>query len=316
MIITLIIVSIIVFIVIQLPAGDYLSSYIADYETKGQSINQDIVEVLREQYHLDDPLYKQYLSWIKGFFIGDFGYSLDWQSPVRVLIGERLLLTIIMVLLTMVFNWIVAFTIGLYSATHKYSIGDHFATFLGFLGISIPGFALAIIIMWFAVSVFGISIGGLFSKEFVNAPWSIERIYDMIKHLYVPIIVIGLSGTAFLIRILRANLLDELSKPYVEAAKAKGVHRIKLLLKYPLRIAILPFISTAGWEIPNTISRQLIVAIVLGIPVLGPLLVTALKNQDMYLAGTILLFLSLLTIIGTFISDILLAWVDPRIRLD
>jgi len=314
MVVTLILVSIMTFVVIQLPPGDYLTSYVAQLSQAGQTMDQETLRSLEIRYGLDQPMYVQYFKWIGGFARGDFGYSFDWKMPVRPLIAERLVLTIILTLFTMVFTWIVAFLIGVYSASHKYSIGDYLATFVGFIGISIPGFLLAMIVMWMAISVFNTSVGGLFSTQYVNAAWSWARWKDLLSHITLPAVIIGLSGTASLIRTLRANLLDELTKPYVSAAKAKGVPVRRLMLKYPLRIAMLPFISTVGWTIPDIISSQTIVGVVLSLPILGPMLLTSLKNQDMYLAGTILLFLSVLTVLGTFISDILLAWADPRVR--
>jgi peptide/nickel transport system permease protein len=246
---------------------------------------------------------------------GDFGYSLAWNQPVSQLLWGRLLWTVAVSVCTLLFTWVVAFPIGVYSATHQYSIPDYLATFVGFVGRGIPSFMLALILIWAGYSVFGVNVGGLFSREFERAPWSLAKIWDLLKHLWVPLVVLGTSGTAVLIRILRANLLDELHKPYVMAARAKGLPYRKLIWKYPVRIAINPFISSIGYVLPGLVSGSAIVSVVLALPTTGPLLLGALQNQDMYLAGSFLLMLSFLTVLGTLVSDILLAWVDPRVRL-
>lgn len=309
-------ISVLSFIIIQLPPGDFLTSYISQLSQSGQAIDQAEVAALRMRYGLDQPMYKQYFTWIFGMLKGDFGYSFGWKRPVADLIWERLALTVVISGVTMLFTWIVSFPIGVYSATHKYSVLDYFLTLLGFIGLATPTFLLALVLMWIAYSQFGVSVGGLFSAAFVDAPWSLAKIWDMLKHLWLPVVVVGLSGTASFIRTLRANLLDELNKSYVVTARAKGLSERRLLFKYPVRIAMIPFMATVGWSLPGLVSGEGVAAIVLNIPTTGPLLLSALLQQDMYLAGTFIMFLSLLTVIGTLISDILLAWIDPRIRYE
>lgn len=311
---TLVFISIISFIIIQLPPGDYLTTYIAQLESSGAAPDQALVDSLIKQYGLDKPMYMQYFKWVGGIMHGDFGYSFEWQRPVNTLIWERLALTIAVSLFTLLFTWVVAFPFGVYSATHKYSIGDYIVTLIGFIGLAVPNFMLALILMWIGYTQFGLSVGGLFSPEFSQATWSFRKFLDLLKHIWIPIIVIGTSGTAALIRTMRANLLDEMNKPYVTTARAKGISENKLLYKYPVRIALIPFISTVGWSLPMLISGETIVAVVLNLPTTGPLLLRSLQSQDMYLAGSFIMILSVLTVIGTLVSDILLAWVDPRIR--
>lgn len=313
---TLIFVSIVSFTVIQLPPGDFLTSYVTQLEQSGATVDEDTVLVLKDRYGLDQPVYIQYLKWVWGMLHGDFGQSFTWNKPVSSLVWDRLGLTLLISSLTMVFTWLLAFPIGVYSATHQYSKTDYIATFIGFIGIAIPHFLLALVLMWLAYAYFGLSVGGLFSSAFLNAPWSFAKFVDMLKHLWVPVVVIGMGGTAGLIRILRANLLDEVRKPYVVTARAKGVPERRLLYKYPVRIALIPFVATVGWSLPALISGETITAVVLGLPTTGPLLLEALRNQDMYLAGSFIMLLSLLTIAGTLISDILLAWLDPRIQYE
>lgn len=312
---TLLIISFLVFFIIQLPPGDFVSNFIAVMEMEeGRHIDDAEVQALRARFGLDKPFIVRYLQWLWGVVRGDFGYSYAFNAPVGKLIGSRLFLTFILSFTTMIFTWIVSFPIGIFVATHQYSASDYTITFLGFLGLATPNFLLALILMWIGYSVFGQSVGGLFSPEFVEAQWSLARIWDMFKKLWIPVVVIGTSGTAGLIRTLRANLLDELEKPYVDAARTKGVKEVKLLYKYPVRIAIIPFAATIGWMLPSLVSGATIVSVVLNLPTTGPLMLSALQSQDMYLAGSFLLFLSLLTLIGTLISDIVLALVDPRIR--
>jgi peptide/nickel transport system permease protein len=313
---TLIAIVVISFVLIQLPPGDYLSTYIAELEASGSILEEEEIIALKRRYGLGEPMPVQFAKWIWGIFHGDFGMSFRWNKPVGELIGERLLLTFVISFSTLMFTWIVALPIGIYSATHQYSPGDYMFTFVSFLGRGIPNFMIALILMWLALSYLGISAGGLFSLEYRNAPWSWAKVGDMIKHLWVPMVVLGTGGTAGLIRIMRANLLDELHKPYVVTARAKGLKERRLLRKYPVRIALNPFVSTVGWTLPRLISGATIVSVVLSLPTTGPLLLTALLSQDMYLAGSFLLFLSILTVIGTFISDILLGWLDPRIRYE
>jgi peptide/nickel transport system permease protein len=312
---TLIVVSIISFTLIQLPPGDYLTAYIITLEASGEQVEEDVIVALRQQYGLGQPIYVQYGKWVLNMFRGQFGQSLEWQTPVHELIGERLLLTILLSLSSLVFIWIIAFPIGIYSAIRQYSIGDYFFTFLSFMGLGIPSFLLALIILWLAYSKLGMSVGGLFSNEYVDESWSLGKVLDLLKHLWIPMIVLGMGGTAGLIRTMRANLLDEVHKPYVVTARAKGLSERRLLAKYPVRVALNPFVSTLGWTLPALVSGSTIVSVVLSLPTTGPLLLRALMSQDMYLAGTIVLLLSVLTVIGTLISDILLAWLDPRIRL-
>ncbi|NLK07127.1 MAG: ABC transporter permease [Firmicutes bacterium] len=313
---TLIMISIAVFVVIQLPPGDYLTSYIARLGERGAIVDQATVAALTKRYGLDRPLYVQYLKWAWGMLHGDFGQSFEWNRPVNTLIWERLALTFAISLGTLLFTWMVAFPVGLYSALNQYSFGDYIATFVGFIGVATPGFMLALILMWVAYAFFGQSVGGLFSAEYIEAPWSMGKVWDMLKHMWIPVVVVGMSGTAGLIRTFRANLLDELNMPSVVAARAKGVPERRLVLKYPVRIALIPFVSTMGWSLPGLLSGETIISVVLGLPTTGPLLLGALQSQDMYLAGSFIMILSFLTVLGTLVSDILLAALDPRIRYD
>ena len=313
---TLALMSVVVFALIQAPPGDYLTTYIAQLQATGESVDMDEVEALKLQYGLDRPIHVQYLKWTWNLLKWDLGMSLEWQRPVKDLIGERLLLTILLSAATLVFTWAVSIPIGILSATRQYSFFDYIFTTLSFLGIGTPNFLLALVLMWAAFSVFGLSITGLFSVEYVEAPWSVGRVIDMLKHLWVPMIILGTDGTARFSRIMRANLLDELRKPYVVTARAKGVREWRLVLKYPVRLAINPLISVVGWSLPQLLSGSLIVATVLSLPTAGPMLLRALLTQDMFLAGTFVLLLGSLTLVGTLISDILLFLVDPRIRLE
>ena len=314
MIPTLFVISVITFIIIQLPPGDYLTTYIANLQETGEEVDEAVIESLRVRYGLDQPMPLQYWKWISGVVVGDFGQSFAMNKPVSELIWERLGLTVTISLVTLVFTWIVAIPIGIYSATHQYKLSDYFFTFLGFIGMATPAFLLALVMMYLSYRWFGTGVGGLFSDEFVGAPWSWAKGVDLLKHLWVPVVVLGVAGTAGLIRVLRANLLDQLEMPYVVTARAKGLSESRLLVKYPVRVAINPVVSTIGWMLPQLVSGAVIVAMVLSLPTVGPLLLRALMEQDMYLAGSIVMLLSLLTVIGTLISDILLAWVDPRIR--
>lgn len=314
MVMTLIVISIVSFVIIQLPPGDFLTAYMERLEESGLTRDQAVIEALKKRYGLDQPIYVQYAKWVWGMLHGDFGQSFLFNRPVGELIWERLGLTMAVSFAALVFNWIVALPIGIYSAVRQYSIGDYLATFIGFIGLAIPNFMLALILMWIAFSVFGANVGGLFSAEFADAPWSWAKVVDMLKHLWLPMVVLGMAGTAGLIRIMRANLLDEIRRPYVITARAKGLTERRLTLKYPVRVALNPFISTIGWSLAGLVAGETIVSIVLGLPTTGPLLFRALMMQDMYLAGTFIMLVSALTVIGTLISDILLAWVDPRIR--
>jgi peptide/nickel transport system permease protein len=315
MIPTLIFISFAVFVIIQLPPGDYLESYIAELESQGESVDPQKIASLREQYGLDDAFLVQYFNWSTGMLQGDFGYSFEYDLPVTDVVGDRLFLTVIISLATIIFTWVVAFPIGMYSATHQYSWGDYGLTFLGFLGLATPNFLLALVMLYFANVTFGTSIGGLMAPEYLNMPWSWGKVMSVLEHLWIPVVVIGTSGTAAMIRRLRANLLDELHKPYVTTARAKGVPPLKLLIKYPMRSAINFLIADIGNMLPSIISGAEIVAVVLSLPTTGPILIAALQSQDMYLAGSFLMFLAILTVFGVLVSDILLAFLDPRIRL-
>jgi peptide/nickel transport system permease protein len=313
---TILVISVISFLIIQLPPGDFLTAQIAVLQNQGQLVDESVIQAMQQQYGLDQPMYVQYWKWISGIVLrGDFGQSLQWRQPVADLIWERLLLTVLLSLASLLFIWAVAFPVGIYSAIKQYSPGDYFFTFLSFVGLGVPNFLIALVIMWFAFTKLGLSVAGLFSPDYQNAPWSWARFGDLLAHIWVPMVVLGMGGTAGLIRIMRANLLDELNRPYVETARAKGVEERKLIMKYPVRLALNPFVSTVGWTLPGLVSGSVIVSVVLNLPTTGPLLLTALQAQDMYLAGSFLLMLSVLTVIGTLISDILLAWLDPRIRL-
>jgi peptide/nickel transport system permease protein len=306
--------SLLIFLLIELPPGDYATVYAAQLSASGQTVDPQMIENLRVQLGLDQPILFRYWTWITNIIQGNFGYSFQWQQPVTVLIWERMGLTLVVTVATLLFTWVVAFPIGVYSAIRKYSVGDVLATFLGYIGLATPNFLLALILMYLGVVFFAQDVGGLFSAEYQNAPWSWAKFVDLLEHMWVPVIVIGTSGTASLIRIMRANLLDELNKPYVTTARAKGLSEFRLLLKYPVRIALNPFVSTVGWILPNLISGLVITAVVLNLPVAGPMLLQSLLSQDMYLAGGFLLLLCLLTMVGTLISDVLLAILDPRIR--
>ncbi|MQY59664.1 MAG: ABC transporter permease subunit [Clostridia bacterium] len=317
MIIILWVVSIVAFVIIQLPAGDYLSYHIQNLKQRGITfIERDELRGLEERYGLNLPIYAQYGKWVWNMLHGDFGQSFLWNKEVSELLGERLMLTVIISILTMLFAYGIAIPVGIYSATHQYSIGDYGFTVAGFAGLATPNFLLALVLMFVFYKYFGLSAGGLFSPAYQLAPWSLAKVLDMLKHLPIPIIVIGTAGTAELIRVMRGCLLDELRKQYVITARAKGVSERALLFKYPVRIAINPIISTIGWTLPYIISGETITAIVLSLPTTGPLLFQALMTQDMYLAGSTIMFLAVLTVIGTLISDILLVWVDPRIRYE
>ena len=313
---TLLVISIITFVLIQLPPGDFLTSQLEQLQQQGEQINEERIAALRKRYGLDRPVTVQYVKWITNFVQGDMGYSFEWNRPVNELIWERLGYTVVIALASLMFTWVIAFPIGIYSALRQYSVADYVFTTLGFIGLATPSFLLAMVLMYLGYSWFGVSVGGLFSPEFVAAPWSWARFVDLLKHVWIPTVVIGMAGTAGLIRVMRANLLDELQKPYVTTARAKGLGPIRLVLKYPVRIALNPFVSTIGWMLPHLFSGATIAAVVLSLPTTGPLLLRALMSQDMYLAGSFIMILSTLTVIGTLLSDILLALIDPRIRYE
>ncbi len=312
--VTTIAISALSFAIIQLPPGDYIDQYIAQLSASGSAISREEAEALREQYGLNRPIWVQYGLWMGKIMRGDFGISLEWQRPVTEVIGERLWLTIIVSLAAIMFTWMVALPIGIYSAVRQYSPGDYLFTLIGFIGIAIPNFMLGLILMYIGFRYFNTNVGGLFSPEFETAPWSAAKVWDMVKHLPLPVFVLGLAGMAQLIRIMRANLLDELRKPYVVTARAKGLTETQAILKYPVRAALNPFASTVGYLLPYTVSGSIIVSLVLGLPTVGPVLLKSLVAQDMFLAGSIILLLGVLTVIGTLISDLLLMWIEPRIR--
>jgi peptide/nickel transport system permease protein len=308
-------ISVLAFLIIQLPPGDFVTAYIAMMSASGTGITEAEAQALREQYGLDQPFHIQYLKWMGLIAQGNFGMAIEWNRPVLDVIGDRLALTVVISLAAVVFTWALALPIGIYSAVRRYSFFDYFFTFVGFIGLAIPGFMLALIVMYVGFAYFGANVGGLFSAEYAEAPWSWEKVWDLIKHLPIPAIVLGIGGTAQMIRIMRSNLLDELRKPYVMTARARGLSETRVILKYPVRVALNPFISTIGYLLPYIVSGSIIVSLVLSLPTVGPLLLKALIAQDMFLAGTIVLMLGVLTVIGTLISDLLLMWIDPRIRL-
>jgi peptide/nickel transport system permease protein len=316
MIPTFFVTSLVAFVIIQLPPGDFATSYIADLNSRGDQVSAEAVQNLKVMYGLGDNVVVQYFMWMKNIILkGDFGIAFDYSQPVSRLIWGRVWLTIWLSLGSVLITWILAFPIGIYSAVKQYSAGDYIFTFIGFIGIAIPSFLLALVIMYVQFRYFGsTSIGGLFSEQFANARWSWARLGDLLTHIWVPVLILAFGGTADLIRIMRANLLDEKRKPYVVTARAKGLPEWKVLIKYPVRLALNPFVSTIGWTLPNLVSGSIIISVVMNLPTTGPMLLRALRVQDMYLAGSIILILSFLTILGTLLSDILLAVLDPRIR--
>jgi peptide/nickel transport system permease protein len=306
-------VSILSFIIIQLPPGDFATTYIARLADSGAAGSVQ-AERIRAQFGLDQPIYVQYVKWIGQLLHGDLGMSLDYNRPVADIIGDRLWMSVVVSLVAIVFTWALALPIGIYSAVRKYSIGDYVLTFVGFIGLAVPSFLLALIVMYFSFTVLHADVGGLYSAQFETAPWSFAKVVDLVKHLWIPAIVLGLGGTAQLIRVMRANLLDELNKPYVITARAKGLSERRLVAKYPVRVALNPFASSIGFLFPQIVSGTVVVSIVLSLPTVGPLLLTALQAQDMFLAGAIVMLLGVLTVIGTLVSDLVLMWLDPRIR--
>ncbi len=306
--------SVVSFAIIVLPPGDYLTSYISQLRSQGNEIAQEQAEALRLQYGLDQPLYMQYLKWAWKMLHGDMGQSFQWQRPVAELIKERIGLTVLVSLVALLFTYAVAVPIGIYSAVRQYSVGDYFFTVVGFVGVSAPDFLLALVLIVWMYKSFGVSVAGLYSAQFKGEPWTWAKIVDLIKHLPMPIVVIGMSGTAYIIRVMRGMMLDELNKPYVSTARAKGLTELRLLTKYPVRVAMNPIVSTIGWTLPNIFSGQTIAAIVLGLPTIGPILYQALMQEDMFLAASTVMITTSLTIVGTLISDILLGLLDPRIR--
>ena len=314
MIPTVFLISIVAFLVILAPPGDFISSYVAQLEAAGQFVDQAQIEALRARYGLNQSPIIQYLKWIRRLLRGDLGNSLQWKKPVAELLSERLPWTLVLSISSLILVYLVGIPIGIISATHQYSVRDYAFTFFAFLGVAIPGFLSALIFLWFYFSITGQAALGLFSREFVSAPWSLAKLWDLLKHLWIPAFIVGLAGTAELIRFMRANLLDELEKPYVMVARAKGLPERRRLYKYPVRVAINPIVSTIGFTLPELINGALLASLVLGLPTISPVLLNALKNQDMFLAGSIVFMLSVLTVFGILISDLLLAAIDPRIR--
>lgn len=308
--------SILVFAIVEAPPGDFLTSYIATLSSSGSSIGAEQVEALRRQYGLDQPFHIQYLKWMGNLLQGDLGLSLEYQRPNAELIGEQLVLTVVLALFSFVLTWVIAVPAGIYSAIRQRSVIDYVLTVINYIGVATPNFMLALVLMWVAFAWFGIGVTGLFSPDYQGAPWSWAKFLDLMAHVWLPALVLGVAGTARLTRVMRANLLDELNKPYVVTARAKGLSEWTLVLRYPVRLAFNPLVSTIGWYLPQLFSGSLIVATVMNLPNIGPLLLRALVNQDMYLAGSILLIYCMLTVVGTLLSDILLAWLDPRIRMD
>lgn len=315
MIATLLAISAFIFFIIQLPPGDYLSNYISELQSQGEAVTGEKVEFLKKQYGLDRPLVEQYVVWLSSLLQGDLGYSFEHNMPVNKVVGDRVILSIVLNFTTVIFIYVVAFPIGIYSATHQYSWGDYGLTLLGLLGLATPNFLLALILLYLANVAFGTSIGSLMDPQYINQPWSVAKALSVLEHLWVPVVVIGTSGTAGMIRRLRANLLDELQKQYVVTARAKGLPPGRLLRKYPLRMALNPFIADLGSLLPQIVSGSVIVSSVMSLETTGPMLLKALQSQDMYLAGSFLMFLAALTVVGMFLSDVLLALLDPRIRL-
>ena len=316
MLLILVLVSIFSFIVIQLPPGDYVSAYVARIESEMGSVDPNMVENLRRAYGLDKPMWEQYFYWIGNMFRGDFGTSFEWKRPVLDLILDRLPVTLLLSILTTIVTYALAVPIGIFSARKQYSIRDYIFTVIGFIGLATPSFFLALVLMFYASSWFGLSVGGIYSPEFINTGFSWAKVWDVMKHLPIPVFVIGFQGIASTMRVMRSTLLDELKRPYVVAARARGLEENKMTYRYPVRVAMNPIISSIGWMLPNIVSGMTVTGIVLNIPTIGTLLYNALLSQDMYLSGSCILILSALTVIGMFISDILLVIVDPRIRVD
>ncbi len=312
---TLLLISMLVFVIIELPPGDYFESYISELRAMGEATDMAEIEELRERYGFDKPPVLRYVHWVGGMLIGDFGYSFEYRLPVSDVVGDRLWLTVLVSFVTIIFTWLIAFPIGIYSATHQYSWGDYGLTLAGLIGIAVPNFMLALVVMYFANIWFGVSIGGLMDREYMGAAMSWEKFRSILSHIWIPVMIIGTAGTAGMVRRLRANLLDELNKQYVVTARSKGLHPMRVLLKYPLRMSLNFFISDIGSILPSIISGAEVTAIVLSLETTGPMLIKALQTQDMYLAGSFLMFLAFLTVIGVLVSDIALAILDPRIRL-
>jgi len=313
---TIVVISILSFIIIHLPPGDYVDAYIAQLASSGAIVGAEEAANLRAQYGLDQPMYVQYLRWIGLVLRGDFGMAMEYRRPVMGVIGDRLPLTLVVSFGALVFTWLLALPIGIYSAIRQYSFFDYLFTFVGFIGLAVPNFLLALTVLFLGFQLFNANIGGLFSPEYVDAPWTLGKVQDMLGHLPVPAVILGVAATAQQMRIMRANLLDEKRKPYVVAARARGVPETRVILKYPVRVALNPFASQIPFILPQLVGGSIIVSVVLSLPTVGPLLLKALIALDMFLAGTIILLISVLTVLGSLISDLLLVWIDPRIRLE
>lgn len=316
MVLLLVLSSILSFIIINLPPGDFLTSYIMTLEAGSSESREELAAALRAQYGLDQPVYVQYTKWMGKVVRGDFGMSFEWNRPVKDLVAERIPMTLVVSISTLIVGYLIAIPVGIYSATHQYSLGDMAATVFGFIGMAVPNFLFALFLMFMFYKYFNLPLGGLFSAQYQNAPWTWAKLAVLLRHLWVPLIVVGLGSTAVNIRVMRANLLDELQRPYVETARAKGLPERRVILRYPVRVALNPIISGIGWAFPQILSGATIVSVVLGLPTVGPLLLRSLISQDMYVAGTITLFICALTVVGMFVSDLLLAVADPRIRLE
>ncbi len=316
MVVIMLIMSFFAFIIVQLPPGDFIASYVANLEQQlGTAVDPAIIDSIRAQYGVDQPMMIQYFKWMSGMLHGDFGQSFEWKMPVAQLIWDRMPDTVLISVLTLIFTYIIAVPIGIYSARHQYTIGDYIFSIIGFVGLAIPSFFLALVLMYWANVSLGMSVGGLQSPEYANAGWSLGRLWDFILHLPIPVFAIGIAGMANIIRVMRATLLDELKRPYVVAARARGLKENSMIYRYPVRVALNPIISSIGSILPGIVSGATVTAIVLDIPTVGSLLYKALLSQDMFLAGSCILMLTLMTIVGTFLSDILLVLIDPRIRL-
>ena len=313
-IVTIWAITVVTFVIIQLPPGDFVDAYIAQSAAMGSAITQAEADALRQAYGLDQPVFVQYFKWLGMIPRGEFGLSFEFGRPVTEVIGDRLWLTIVLSIGALIVTWGLALPIGIYSAVRQYSVGDYLFTLVGFIGLAVPNFLLALLVMYFSFRWFGMNVGGLFSAEFELAPWSLAKLWDLTKHLPLPVVILALAGTAQLVRIMRANLLDELRRPYVVTARAKGLPEKRVIIKYPVRAALNPFASTIGYLLPFVVSGSIIVSVVLSLPTVGPLLLRSLVSQDMLLASTIILLLGVLTVIGTFISDLVLMWIDPKIR--
>ncbi len=314
MVIMTLVLSFVCFFIIQLPPGDVMTAYAAQLAAAGDSSSADTIARMRAAYGLDEPFLTQYFIWLKSLLSGNLGYSFTLQRPVSEIVSSRIGISLAVELLAIVVLWGIAIPVGIYSAVRRYSVGDMFATVFGFIGIAVPNFLLALLIMYIIYLYTGTAVDGLFSAEYVQARWSLAKLWDFFTHVWIPVIVIATGGAAQIIRILRANLLDELNKPYVVTARAKGMSERRLIMRYPVRVAMIPLVATVGWVLPTVISSSIVTAIVLNLPTLSPILLRSLLTQDMYLAGALILFMGLLTLIGTLVSDLLLAWIDPRIR--